>query len=125
MAKIFIVDDDISMINLYGRIFRLNNIQAEVAIEADTVIEKLKSSDPKPNLIVLDVLMPKISGFELLKQIKQDPELKNIPVMILSNLSLGGEDLTKKSMEMGAVGYLVKSENGPEELVEKLKKYLV
>lgn len=125
MAKIFIVDDDISMINLYERIFRLNNIQAEVVIEADTVIEKLKSSDPKPNLIVLDVLMPKISGFELLKQIKQDPELKNIPVMILSNLSLGGEDLTKKSMEMGAVGYLVKSENGPEELVEKLKKYLV
>jgi two-component system phosphate regulon response regulator PhoB len=73
---------------------------------------------------MLDVMMPKISGLELLKQIKADSSLKAIPVVMLSNLSTAGENMRGQALKLGAADYVIKSEYGPEELVQKINQYL-
>ena len=76
----------------------------------------------KPNLILLDLILPKIHGFEVLRKIKTDPETKNIPVIVLTNLE-GISDIDK-ALELGATTYLVKATYSLKEVVEKVKKAL-
>ncbi len=76
----------------------------------------------KPDLILLDLILPKIHGFEVLKKLKQAEETKNIPVIILTNLE-GMKDVDM-ALETGAATYLVKAQYSLEEILEKIKKVL-
>ena len=67
-------------------------------------------------------MMPTMNGFEVLEQIKGEPSLKSIPVILLTNL--GGQDDAKKGLELGAVAYLIKSDHTPAEIVAKVKEIL-
>jgi len=75
-----------------------------------------------PDLIILDLILPKFDGFEVLKRLKSSPETKKIPVIILTNLE-GMEDIDK-ALELGATTYLVKTQYTLEEVIEKVKKTL-
>ena len=76
----------------------------------------------KPDLILLDLILPKLSGFEVLKKIKEDKKIKDIPVIVLTNLE-NMEDI-EKAIELGATTYLVKVSYPLEEVVKKIKKAL-
>ena len=120
MATIFMAEDDPLMITIYNQIFKISGFDFAMAADGEQAIENLSSMATKPDLAVLDVMMPKKDGFEVLKFIKADPTLKNIPVIILTNLS-SQEDL-KKGLDLGADACLVKSQNSPEEIAAKAKE---
>ncbi len=71
-----------------------------------------------PDLILLDLVLPKKSGFDVLTELKADPELKNIPVIVSSNL--GQDEEIKRALQLGAMDYLVKSQHPINEVVEKV-----
>ncbi|MEK7121932.1 MAG: response regulator, partial [Patescibacteria group bacterium] len=73
------------------------------------------------DLVLLDLLMPKKDGFEVLKEVMNNPELKNLPIIVLSNL--GGDEDIKKALALGAKDYFVKTQHPMSEIVEKAKKY--
>ena len=76
----------------------------------------------KPDLVLLDLILPGIDGFEVLSKMKEDPELQGIPVIILSNL--GQRDDVQKGIDLGAKDYLIKAHFTPGEIVEKIKATL-
>jgi DNA-binding response OmpR family regulator len=117
---ILIIEDDIFILDIIARKFSENNFKVLVAKnseQADTVLEKVI-----PNLILLDIILPKVDGFEILKKLKADKKLMSIPVVIFSNL--GEEKDIKKARDLGAMDYLVKANLFPEEVVEKITKFL-
>ena len=104
---VLVVDDDPLITRMYQAKLTLAGFDVVIASdggEAFSVAEK-----NKPDLILLDLMMPKINGIEALKILKKSPETKSIPVIILTNLTDNGDDITK-AKEMGAHDYLVKSQ---------------
>jgi len=91
-----------------------------LAIDGEEGIKKAKET--KPDLILLDLILPKINGFAVLSEIKKTPVLKKVPVVILSNL--GQESDVEKGLRMGAEDYLIKTNLSLSEIVEKVKKHL-
>lgn len=122
MTKIFIAEDDPLMIRMYEKAFRLSGYDIEMAFDGEEAIAKLQTMDPKPTLILLDIMMPKLSGFEVLKNIKQNEKVKNIPVIALTNLA--GQADAERALGLGAVLYLVKSQYDPKQVVDKVKEIL-
>lgn len=120
MAKILIIEDDKFLRELIAR--KLKNEQYEVieAVDGEEGVKKAKET--KPNLILLDLILPGIDGFEVLKKLKEDPLLEQIPVIILSNL--GQREDVERGLKLGAVGYLVKAHFTPAEIIEKIKSTL-
>lgn len=119
MFKVFMAEDDSLLIHVYEKIFRANGYDIEFAMDGEETLAKLKNMEIKPSIIFLDVMMPRKSGFEIIEEIKKEKELKDIPVVFLTNL------YEKKDEEMGrslgAVDYLVKSQYVPSEIVERIK----
>jgi DNA-binding response OmpR family regulator len=105
---------------MYEKAFKKSGFDLTVAFDGDEAVRTLKAMDPKPDVAVLDVMMPKKSGFEVLRDMKADPELKKIPVILLTNLA--GQQDAEKGLELGAVLYLVKSQYSPMEIVTKIKE---
>lgn len=120
--KIFIAEDDPLMIRLYERTFRLSGYEVEMANDGEEALAKLQKMESAPTLMLLDVMMPKMNGFDLLRQLKQDKKLKNVPVVMLTNLA--GQADAEKALGLGAVLYLVKSQYDPKEVVEKVKEII-
>ncbi len=120
MAKVLIVEDDRYISKMYQLKLSLDGMEVQVADNGRVGVEKVKEF--KPEIILLDILMPELDGYEVLKIIKSDSETKDIPVLILSNL--GQEDHIQKGMQLGAVGYIVKSQYTPSKVVDKIKEIL-
>ncbi len=118
MATFFIAEDDKFMFRLYERVFTLAGHTLEVAKDGEEALIKLSGMNPKPAVIVLDIMMPKMNGFEVLTEIKKKPELQNIPVVLLTNLS--GEEDKRKGLALGAKEYLIKSDYDPKQVLEKV-----
>lgn len=119
MKKILFVEDEATMqktINdaLTGR------YELVSAMDGKTGLDLVRSE--KPDLVLLDIILPKMNGFEVLKEIKKDPKIKDIPVIILTNLE--GPDEVNKALELGATTYLIKSSYGLEELIKKIRNIL-
>lgn len=83
---------------------------------------KAKLKDTRPDIILCDLIMPNKDGFEFLGEIKANPEFKDIPVLVLSNLS--HEKIFAQATQLGADGYLVKSNQSIEDIVSEINKYL-
>lgn len=120
MAKILIVEDDPLMSRMYQKIFSFEGYQLDIAGDGEEGLEKIRTQ--KPNLILLDVMMPKMNGFQVLEKIKADPETKKIPVIMLTNLA--GQADAEKAITMGAVKYIVKSEYEPKQVTNMVKEIL-
>lgn len=118
--KIAVVEDDPFLSKAF--FLKLSNAGFEVfsikdGLEALDVIRK-----ENPDIILLDLMLPHRSGFEILTDIKADDKLKDIPVLILSNL--GQEEEKERGLKLGAKEYLVKTDIKLEEVVEKINGYL-
>ncbi|MCK5027247.1 MAG: response regulator [Candidatus Pacebacteria bacterium] len=113
--KILIVEDD----NLLRSVLGEKIVQkGSVVFEAEDGEKALQTvSECKPDIILLDLLLPGIGGFDVLAQIKKDEALKNIPVIVLSNL--GGEKEIEKALELGAVDFFIKANYTLDEIIEK------
>ncbi len=120
-AHILIIEDDRFLIKLYGDKLRREEFKVVEAITGEEGLHKV--SIEEPDLIILDLVLPQKSGFEVLSEIKLDPKTKDIPVIILSNL--GQEADIKRGLELGAVIYLIKSEFSVNQLPEIVKEQLV
>lgn len=118
--KILIVEDDMYINKMYQLKLNLEGYQVEIAENGRVGVEKTKSF--KPDIILLDILMPEMDGFEVLKTVKANKDSKDIPVLIMSNL--GQEDHIQKGKELGAVGYIVKTQYTPAKVVETIKEVL-
>lgn len=117
-GKILIVEDDRYISKMYQLKLSLEGYEVQVAENGREGVDKVK--EMMPDVILLDILMPELDGFEVLKIVKSDAATKSIPVLIMSNL--GQEDHIEKGMKMGAAGYIVKSQYTPSKVVEKIKE---
>lgn len=106
------------MIRLYERAFKLAGHEIIVAKDGDEALLVIGKMEQKPAVIILDVMMPKVSGFDVLARLKQDEATKNIPVVMLTNLA--GEDDKQKGLSLGAVDYMIKSDFSPEDVVKRV-----
>ena len=122
MAKephlIYFSEDDPLMSRMFERIFKLSGFDVEIAVDGEEAITKISNLTRPPSIIVLDVMMPKHSGFEVLEYIKKESPYRNVPVVMLSNLA--GKEDAEKAIGLGAEEYLIKSQYEPKEVVERL-----
>ncbi|MFH1522571.1 MAG: response regulator [Patescibacteria group bacterium] len=119
-TKIVIIEDDKFLLKLYSNKLKSNGFEVLGAINSQEGLNKVITE--KPNLILLDLVLPGKSGFEVLAEIKQNPDTKKIPVIILSNL--GQESDIERGTELGAVAYFVKADLSVNHLPELIKKIL-
>ena len=121
MAKVLIVEDDPLMSRMYQKIFTFEKYEVELATDGEAGLEKAKLTSP--TIVLLDVMMPKLNGLQVLEKLKLDPATKNIPVIMLTNLA--SEKDAENAMLKGAVKYIVKSEHEPKEVVEMVKEIML
>lgn len=119
MAKIIIVEDDLKVANIYRN--RLAQENHDVKIASDVQATNMIMTE-KPNLVLLDILMPKINGLSILREIKAQNELADIPFLILTNVEEAQE--VQQAIELGASGYLVKADTSLDLLVQKVNDIL-
>ena len=120
MKKILFIEDESALQKTFGEILKQEGYEMISALDGETGLRLAKSE--KPDLILLDLILPKMHGFEVLKKLKGDKETKDIPVIVLTNLEKI-EDVDK-ALELGATTYLIKAQYSLEEVVEKIKKVL-
>ena len=120
MKTILFIEDESALQKTLGEILSQEGYEVISALDGEVGLRLAKVK--KPDLILLDLILPKINGFEVLRKLKQEPETKNTPVIALTNLE-GIEDV-KGAIELGAQTYLVKTQYALEEVVEKIKKAL-
>lgn len=120
MQKILIVEDEKAMAEVLRDEFALHHYDLSIAKNGEEAIKKIQSWNP--DLVLLDLLLPRMDGFSVLKEMKADEELRNVPVIVLSNL--GQDDDIKLAMSLGAVDYFVKAQHPIKEIIQKVQKYL-
>ena len=118
MTKILIVEDDRFISSAYKMKLVKEQFQVDCAFDGEEALQLAESFSP--DLILLDLIMPKKDGFETLKDLKNNPKLKHIPVIVSSNL--GQQEDKDKVFALGAKDYFVKSDISLVELLEKIKK---
>jgi len=118
MKQILLVEDDPFLVDIYTTKFKEMGFVIEVAQDGNQVMRKI--TEKKIDLVLLDIVLPHIDGWEILKNIKEDPKLKDLKVVILSNL--GQQSEIDKAFSMGAAKYLIKAHYTPSEVVEEIKK---
>lgn len=117
---ILFIEDELGLQKTFGDILREEGYEMLTALDGEVGLRLTK--EKKPDLILLDLILPKMDGFEFLEKLKENPEIKNIPVIILTNLERT-EDV-ERALELGAKTYLVKADYSLEEVIRKVKKTL-
>lgn len=120
MSHILIVEDEEFLVRAVKDNLVSEGYTVSVAMDGEAVFDEIKKK--KPSLILLDLLLPKKNGFDVLRDIKANPEWQLIPVIILSNL--GEDSEIKRGLELGASDYFVKSQHPIQEVMDKVKEYL-
>ena len=119
MKRILFIEDESALQKTFGD-FLSQEYKLISALDGEVGLRLAKNE--KPDLILLDLILPKLNGFEVLKKLKEQEETKGIPVIVLTNLERV-EDVNK-ALELGATTYLVKAQYTLEEVLEKIKKTL-
>ena len=117
---ILIIEDDKFLRELIVQKLIKEGFEISEAVDGEEGMKKVK--EEKPDLILLDLILPGIDGFEVLARMKEDPVLAAIPVIILSNL--GQKEDVEKGLKLGAVDYLIKAHFTPGEIIDKIKAAL-
>lgn len=118
---VLVIEDDPFYFNIYKMKLEKEGITAEVALNGEAAL--IIARKEKPVLIVTDLIMPGKDGFEVLKELKADPILCDVPVIVLSNLSQ--EEDMRRVKELGAAEYLVKANISIQDVIEKVKGYIM
>ena len=120
MAKVLIVEDDPLMSRMYEEIFKFEGYEVEIATDGQEGLDKVRTG--KPTLILLDIMMPKLNGIQVLEKLKADPETKSIPVVMLTNL--GNKHDAEEALLKGAVKYIVKGDFNPKQVTDMVKEII-
>lgn len=118
--RVLIVEDEPLLGNLLKQRFESEGVEALLARDGEEAIGILRST--RPDLVLLDIILPKISGFELLEMMQADPQIEKAPVIITSNL--GQDTDVARGQSLGAIEYFVKAKVSIEELVDHVKTVL-
>lgn len=120
MHKVLIIEDDPPYRKIYKRKFEVSGFQVETAEDGVEGLEKMRTFGP--DIVFVDLMMPKMDGFQVIHHAKADPVLKDIPIVVLTNLSTS--DDAHKVLQGGALALLVKSDTEPNAIVEKANEIL-
>ncbi|NCQ16090.1 response regulator [Candidatus Falkowbacteria bacterium] len=120
--KILLIEDDVNL--LYGLQAKFSvegfSVATDAGSEKEEILEKIRAL--KPDYVILDIILPRVDGFEVLKEIKTDPQFTGLPVYIFTNLS--DDDSRERAAKLGADLYLLKIDFNLDEFVEKFKKII-
>ena len=118
--SILLVEDDEFLAELYATKLNLEGFEVALAMDGEKGLKLAKESPP--DLVLLDIILPKMDGFEVLKELKADDTTKKVPVILLTNLSQ--KDEVQKGLSLGANDYLIKAHFMPSEVVQKIKQII-
>ena len=118
--KILLIEDEEFIIRPLEIILKKEDFDLVIAKDGEDGLLKIKNE--KPDLVLLDIVLPKMNGFEVLEKFKKERDLKDIPVIILSNLAREGE--VERGLSLGAKDYFVKTNFSLFDLIRKIKNYL-
>lgn len=119
--KILIIDDEQAIVKMYSSAFTSAGINMISASDGQNALELIESE--KPDAVLLDIIMPKINGLDVLKKIKENETIKNIPVFLLTNLP--EECSGEKAKSLGGAGYFVKAQTEPQQMVQIIQNYFL
>ena len=119
LKKILIVDDDNFLLDMYSLKFTNSNFNVSTALGSEQALEKLRQGF-LPDIILLDIMMPVMDGFELLEKIREEKLAENALVIFLSNR--GQPSDISRAIELGASGYIIKASSTPGEVIQKVTK---
>jgi DNA-binding response OmpR family regulator len=120
MAKLLIIEDDPYVLEIYGQTFSRQNYEVVTAKDGEEGLEK--AHEHQPSLILLDIMIPKLNGFDVLSRLKHDEKTRHIPVMMLTNL--GEEQHIKRAIALGAEGFMIKANFSLEQLTKEVDRKL-
>lgn len=120
MKKILLVEDDPFLIDIYRDKLEESGYEVDVSDDGNKVLGKIK--EIIPDLVLLDIILPNVDGWEILRSIRNNPETKDLKVIILSNL--GQKEEVEKGVDLGATQYLIKAHFTPSEVVKEIEKLL-
>lgn len=120
MTKVLIVDDDAFLLDMYSIKFKESGFSVEIAQNGDEALTKAKEINP--DVVLLDIIMPRLDGFEVLRALKKDKIAESALLIILTNL--GQKEDIEKGMALGAADYIIKAHFTPSEVVAKVKSLL-
>lgn len=115
--KVFLVEDDLFLSDMYRTKFELAGFEMPHAEDGENAVRLIKEA--KPDIVLLDIVLPKMSGFDVLKKLKGDADTKDIPVVMLTNLSQ--KDDVDKGFALGASDYIIKAHFTPADVVSKIE----
>ncbi|MCK5319876.1 response regulator [Candidatus Parcubacteria bacterium] len=118
--KILLIEDDPFLLSMYSIKFEAEGFVVVSADDGEKGLEAAKKTDS--DIILLDILMPKMNGFEVLEKLKADERTRKIPIILLTNLNQ--KDEIEKGLILGADDYLIKAHFMPSEVVTRIKKIL-
>lgn len=118
--KVLIVEDEKALSDVLKEEFRNGGFSVKVAGDGEEALKLAKSF--KPAVALLDLILPKKGGLDVLKELKADASTKSIPVIVLSNLA--EDESIKKALSLGAEDYFVKTQHSTYEVIEKVQKYI-
>lgn len=118
--KVLLVEDDAFLSSLLKTRLTRENVEVQHAKDGQEALDALKSY--KPDLILLDLILPKKSGFEVMEGIRQDPQLSSAPIIIISNL--GQPEDIQKGQELGAIEYFIKAKTSIDDLIGNIMGFL-
>ncbi len=120
MTKILIIEDEAILLDLLSKKLTQEGYQVDVARDGQEGLAKLKAE--RPDLILLDIVMPKMGGFELIEEINKDEKLRGVPIIIISNSGQPVE--LDRARELGVSDWLIKTDFSPQDVIDKVKKQL-
>ena len=120
MKKIAIIEDDHSILEMYTLKFEVEDFEVVTALNGELGLELIEAA--KPDLILLDLMMPKMDGAHMLKELRNKPWGKNIPVIILTNIS--GDEAPEILSELNVIDYIIKANSTPQAVLDKVKSVL-
>lgn len=118
--SVLLVDDDLTLREMYAERLKAEGFSVEMAKDGEEALQK--ATDLHPNMILLDIMMPKVNGLDVLKKLKEQAETSDIPVIVLTALIQDREKM--ESITRGADDYIVKSETMPGDVIGKIKGVL-
>ncbi len=120
-GKILLVEDDLFLREIYAEVLQREGFVVLAADDGEAGL-KLGQQNTDAKIMLLDIMLPKMHGIDVLKKMKEDPTTKNMPVIILTNLT--EETVVQEALHLGAAGYLVKVRFTPPQVVQKIKEFI-
>ena len=120
MKKLLLVEDDSFIVDIYSSKFKQEGYDVDIAPDGEMALEKLKNN--LPDLLILDLVVPKIDGWGVLRSVRNDPKTKDLKVIIISNLDR--KSYPDDADKLGVAKYFLKIESTPEEIANQIKEIL-